>query len=145
MVQQPEPEFPHVPHACTQVWCVHPAPMHRKHARAYVHATHILWDRGASWSTDGDVQVLELWEDTGAAARARPVDDRHYVRVLFNGREVAVPPETTDPSEPLTLAQFKHHVLRPYALTEEEHAERCMMTFEHETRGGAPVDTSAIM
>lgn len=91
------------------------------------------------------MQVLELWEDTREDAARRPVDDRHYVRVLFNGSEVAVRPQTSAVGEAMTLGQFREHVMRPYALSEAQHAQRCMVTFEHETRGSAPVDTSAIM
>lgn len=89
--------------------------------------------------------MLELWEDVSKAGKKLPVDERHYVRVLFNGEEVAVPPEATEAGQPLPLAQFKAHVTRPYALTQEEHAETCEMTFDHEAHGETPVDTSSMM
>lgn len=34
--------------------------------------------------------MLELWEDTSTAAAEMPADERHYVRALFNGKEVTI-------------------------------------------------------
>lgn len=73
------------------------------------------------------------------------MDDRHFVRVLFNGREVAVPAAAADDPQPATLAAFKRHVMRRYALTADDHAAACEMPEAQQPRAGAPVDTSAIM
>lgn len=89
-------------------------------------------------------QVLELWEDTREVARGRPVDERHFVRVLFNGREVAVPADTAGAPPPVTLAAFKQHVMRRYALNADDHAAACAVPEQPQAPGAAAVDTSSI-
>lgn len=71
------------------------------------------------------LQVIELWEDTSAAAQTLPTAQRHYVHVLFNGRELAVPPATTAAGEALTLERFEEAILSQYALSEGERDARC--------------------
>lgn len=69
---------------------------------------------------------MELWEDTSAGVRHLPPAQRHYVRVLFNGAEVAVPPATRAAGEALTLERFHEEIISKRGLTEEQRAERCV-------------------
>ena len=85
---------------------------------------------------------------SATAQRELPAEQRHYVRVLFNGQELTV---RTHPGrgvkditgtvyecnggegqceclpEALTLQQFQEEVLSTFALTEEQHQQRCQL------------------
>ena len=83
---------------------------------------------------------------SASAQRELPVEQRHYVRVLFNGHELTVrtPPgrgmkdtsgtvyecNATDGEclpQTLTLQQFREEILATFALTDEEHSQRCQL------------------
>jgi hypothetical protein len=93
--------------------------------------------------------VMELWEDVRQESSELPAGDRHYVRVLFNGREVTVrtPPgkgmkdstgtvyDQCDPEkgefeclpQRLTLQQFQEGILDTFAMSEKQHSKHCKL------------------
>jgi hypothetical protein len=89
------------------------------------------------------VQVLELWEDTSSAAAELLVTQRHYVRVLYNGREIALPPASTGAGEPVTLARFKETILDRFAVNKDTYAGQCEIARSWWGARTPKVDTSS--
>lgn len=79
--------------------------------------------------------IFELWEGPAAGGSAGP--RAHYVRVLYNDREVVIP--GMQKGELCELSTFKQHVL-PYRIPERERAHQCTLLFTHEESQPHAVD-----
>lgn len=99
----------------------------------------MLGNRCQRWPPYASSVVLELWEDTSESAASLPLEERHYVRALFNGQELTVrTPARTVNSEScasgdgsrnlpklLSLKEFKAEILDKYAKTSAEYSSSC--------------------
>lgn len=75
--------------------------------------------------------VLELWES--------PQHDTHYVRVIFNKKEVDLP--DMQPGHVCTLDSLKQNFFQPFVLTAEQKEEMCRVEFGHDEPGGKGGDS----
>jgi hypothetical protein len=86
------------------------------------------WRYQTSPLTSRSTQVLELWDDPSIEAASRPIDERHFVRVIYNRNPAGV--HGASPDEPMTLAEFRRRVMQPFAVADDGYVQACRV--EHD-------------